>query len=114
MSINESKIVDFVGFDNNGNIVLTISDHLNWEAERNHLFLLQEKLNAYCQFIESGELCEKYPAAKGKQVVIEVVGFHDPTATALRYFDVARTAVEKEGYTLKYKKYSGGEAIDAK
>ena len=58
MSIEQTNTVDFVSIDEiSGDALLTISDHLAWdENEGAHLELLQNKLNAYLRFIESGEL----------------------------------------------------------
>ena len=52
MSIEQSDVIDFVSIDQNDNLVLTISDHLARDEELRHLFLLQEKINAYLRFLE--------------------------------------------------------------
>ena len=60
MSIDQNRVVDFIGMDLIKNeIILTISDHLEWGVT-DHLVKLQEKLNNYLSFIESGELYEAY------------------------------------------------------
>jgi hypothetical protein len=49
-------------------ISLAISDHLAWgENTNDHLYKLQEKINSYIEFIESGQMEESFPKAKGKQ-----------------------------------------------
>ena len=75
MSIDQTNVVDAIGVDNaTGDVVLTIADHLEWTGSDNeHLLLLQEKLNTYLSFVESGELLEAYPDAKGRTVLIDVV-----------------------------------------
>jgi hypothetical protein len=35
-----------------------------------HLLILQDKLNSYLRFIETGEIFESYPAAKNSSLVI--------------------------------------------
>src|SRR5437868_13420758 len=57
MSIEQTEIVDFVNSDREtGDLWLTISDHLEWDRNSGeHLVLLQNQLNAYFRFIESGE-----------------------------------------------------------
>lgn len=47
MSIDQSETVDIISQAPDGTVVLTISDHLEWDAENEHLLLLQEKLNSY-------------------------------------------------------------------
>ena len=54
MSIDQPAVIDFLWKDGpNNRAVLTISDHLDWEEEGEHLLLLQDKLNHYLEFIES-------------------------------------------------------------
>ncbi len=68
MAIEKSNIVDAVGIEKTtGDVVLTIADYLDWEtSEAQHLELLQEKLNAYLRFIESGELLESGALRRGQ------------------------------------------------
>ncbi len=74
MSIEDKDRIDFIGTrKSTGEIVLTISDHLNWDDSYSHLLMLQDKLNAYIQFIESGQILSDYPQSKGKRIVIEIV-----------------------------------------
>ena len=74
MSITENKIIDFMGIDISTNEVkLFIADHLDWsDAKGDHMFMLQDKINEYLAFIESGELLQEYPKAKGKKAIIQV------------------------------------------
>jgi hypothetical protein len=74
MSIENSEIIDFISIDNTSDeCVLTISDHLEWGIENNHLLLLQEKLNKYLAFIESGEIFDSYPKSKDRKIRIDLV-----------------------------------------
>jgi hypothetical protein len=63
MSVEQRKIIDFVGVDEEANeVILTISDHLEWDNPKSdHLLLLQDKINDYLAFIESGELLRISP-----------------------------------------------------
>ena len=45
-----------MSIDNDENVVLTITDHLEWDIENEHLLILQDKINAYLGAIEDGEL----------------------------------------------------------
>jgi hypothetical protein len=65
--------------------MLTISDHLVWGDE--HLYMLQEKINKYIDFIESGDIYEKYEQAVGKKFVIELIYRFDPLVTDLKFMD---------------------------
>ena len=96
MSIEDLESVDFIGIDNNEKVVLTISDHLEWNQE--HLLLLQEKLNLYLSFIESGEILESYPQAQGKAIKINVVCKHQPTEEALAFMGKAYSVISQAGF----------------
>lgn len=65
MTIEQLDKVDVIANDNE-KVILVISDHLEWDDQNEKLLLLQDKLNLYLSFIESGEIFEQYPIAKGK------------------------------------------------
>ena len=61
MSIDHSKLVDSCGINqDDGCCVLVIVDDREWN-DWEHLLALQEKLNNYLAFIESGEIYEVRP-----------------------------------------------------
>jgi hypothetical protein len=104
MSIEQENVIDFVAIDRaSGDLHLTITDHLPWDHnEGNHLVLLQNKLNAYLRFIESGEAFEKMPAAKGRSIVIKLVGKFSLSEQASRFFELARCRIEEAGFRLQF------------
>ncbi len=75
MTILENDKVDFIGVDRaSGAVVLTISDHLDWEEDpHHHEQVLREKVGAYQRFIESGDLLTAYPDAAHRDAVINLV-----------------------------------------
>jgi hypothetical protein len=59
MSVLDPNSVDAAGIDKeSGDVVLTISDHLEWDDANGHLLALQAKLNGYLRFVEGGDLPE--------------------------------------------------------
>jgi hypothetical protein len=104
MSVDQTEEIDFATIDEaSGDLWLTISDHLPWEQnEGNHLVLLQNKLNTYLRFIESGEIFEKVPDAKGRSIVINIVGKFPLNAKADSFFGKARAAIEGAGFRLQF------------
>jgi hypothetical protein len=75
MAIDNIDKIDLIGTDKKSDkVILTISDHLDWENEEYHLRILQDKINTYLCFIESGEIYESYPSAKNKIIEIDIVG----------------------------------------
>ena len=74
MALEEANKVDGIGIENDtGFVVLTIADAWDWQDEQKHLKALQSKLNAYVNFVESGQIWEAYPNSVGRQVVIDIV-----------------------------------------
>jgi hypothetical protein len=61
MAVDERGIIDFVSAGKDGTVTLSVADHLSWADEQQHLYRLQEKLNRYMDFINNGELAEKFP-----------------------------------------------------
>lgn len=104
MSVEQTKFIDFISTDDiSGNIRLTISDHLNWSDKRNdHLLILQNKINTYLAFIESGQLYEEYPSAKGKNVIIQVVGKYSLNDEAKKFYEIVTEIVRNAGFELQF------------
>ena len=79
MSVEKFNVVDVVSVDPKTDcVVLTISDHLDWEDTVGHQTLLQGKFNAYLAFVESGEILQAYPDAKERRVTFRVVFKYRP------------------------------------
>jgi len=104
MSIEQEKVVDIIGDDEKTNeVVLFVTDHLPWGSDASeHLHLLQNKLNSYLAFIESGELLKAHPSADKKRVVIEIRAKYKPDATANMFYDKAIKKAEEAGIGLRY------------
>ena len=103
MSIENSNVIDFISLDPAGNAVLTISDHLEWNADNEHLLLLQEKLNAYLSSIEGGDLYKKYPKAKGRKIIISLANKYSPDEEGQIFLSKVKTLLESAGYAFHQK-----------
>jgi hypothetical protein len=77
VGLEDPGVVDAIGLEPaTGFIVLAIADGFDWTDEEAHLRALQDKLNAYFAFIQTGELKEAYPDAVGRPVRIDILGRH--------------------------------------
>jgi len=85
MSIDQTEVIDFIEEDESGRIILTVSDHLEWDETGEHSLLLQDKLNSYLRFIESGEIHDSYPNSLGKPVSINIVFKYQPTESGREF-----------------------------
>src|SRR5438067_87756 len=104
MSVEQSDTVDFMSMDDaSGRVLLTISDHLDWDQhESAHLLMLQEKLNSYLRFIESGEINKKFPKAHGRPIVIRVIGKFPLSQQASLFYQKTKTAIQNAGFSLEF------------
>jgi hypothetical protein len=103
MSIEDTQVIDIISTDPNAEeVVLTATDHLEWGGKE-HLMTLQDKLNAYIAFIESGEIFESYPNAKGKKLKIDVVCKYQPDEEGRKFLAQCGEAVENAGFGFGYR-----------
>ena len=108
MSIEQTDLIDIISIDRlTGETILTISDHLDWSDSEAHLLLLQNKLNRYLAFVESGEIFRSYPKAKDRPIVFTVVFKFRPNEEGRAFLDKVRPIVESAGITLLGKVSTG-------
>jgi len=74
-----------------------ISDHLDWSDSPAYEVVLQAKLNHYLAFVESGEILESYPGAKGRLIVLSVVFNFPPDEEGREFLDRLRPIIESAG-----------------
>lgn len=111
MSVDQTNVVDAIGIDDAmGDVVLTITDHLEWsESDNDHLLLLQDKLNTYLRFIESGEMLEAYPTAKGRSVLIDVVCKYPLSQQAQGFYSQVAQIIEGAGMKFRHRLFRAGQ-----
>jgi hypothetical protein len=107
MSIAETNVVDIIAVPEwePDDVVLVITDHLEWgdEAEQGeHLLLLQEKINTYVAFIESGELLESYPPSNGKKLKIRINGLYELPEQAELFIDRVTEVLKGVGIGMEF------------
>ena len=101
MSVENKKVIDFIS-EKDDSVILTISDHLEWDEDNEHIFLLQEKIKAYLGAIESGQLNEKYPASIGKKITISVVLKYEPNEIGVSFLSYINNLLLNAGYDFDY------------
>ena len=102
MSIEDKNKIDIISTrKSNGAVVLTISDHLDWEDVTLHLKILQDKLNSYIAFIEGGQIFIDYPKSKDKQLIIEIVSQQEYTKEGIEFLEKAKPIIQSIGADLK-------------
>ena len=95
MSVERTEVIDIIGLNRETrDVVLTISDHLDWSDSIAHQTLLQNKFNACLAFVESGEILRQYPDAKDRAVVLRVVFRTSPDESGYAFLRRATEVIE--------------------
>lgn len=100
MTVEQHDVIDFIHVEPSGSAVLTISDHLPWDKVNEHLYCLQEKLNAYLRFIESGEIYQKWPDAAGHPILIDVVMKYPAPGSATGFLEKVSASIQAAGFNF--------------
>lgn len=102
MSVESSKIIDAMSLNSKGKVELTISDHLIWDLRNQHLIILQDKINSYLEFIESGEVYDKFPKAVGREFIIRIALKYFPDKSGEEFLIRVGALLYESGYDFGY------------
>lgn len=110
MALDQTEVIDWMGIEKGtGRILLTIVDEQSWDDPQTHLLLLQEKLNRYLAFLESGEVLEALSQQLSEDVdgdrpaAIQVLAKFPPNDAGLRFLAHVTEVVDGAGYELTHK-----------
>lgn len=63
LNIENTDTIDGMAYEQDtSSLILLLADGMDWSDINRHLLLLQEKLNTYIWYIDSGQYEEKYVA----------------------------------------------------
>lgn len=102
MSIGETDLIDIVARREDGSICLFLTDHLAW-GDNDHLLALQEKLNAYIAYVETGQVLELDGVTKDTQIEVSVVVMHEPDEAGRDFLFRAGEIMAKAGLPLTWR-----------
>jgi hypothetical protein len=104
MTVMETNTVDIVAPANqDGKAELVLVDQLPWKVdEGEHLVMLQDKINTYLAYVESGQLVDDFPNAKGRNVVLKINALYAPSEKGERFLAAVRPIVGQLGIELKF------------
>jgi len=101
MSLDDIEVVDAVGTEKGTNTaVLSIIDSWDWKNQEKHLAALEDKLNAYFAFVESGQIYDEYPAATGRPLRIDIISRYPMPEASRRFLEKASDAASKLNLTI--------------
>jgi hypothetical protein len=100
MTITDANTIDLLATrPGSSEVQLIVSDHLDWADIQDHCRLLQEKLNRYLAFIESGE-ANRHPqvqAIAAPTFSLKVISVYEVPAESRDFFDRARDIIQAAG-----------------
>jgi len=101
VTVQDPNLIDVTSIDKQtGDVILTISDHLDWADTIEHQQILQRKINAYLAFIESGDLLQQFPDAKGPGVTVSIVFKFKPDARGAEVSRSSNQSSRVSGFSL--------------
>ena len=101
MSITDPKKIDTMA-DGGDTLVLAVSDHLRWDIERAaHLSMLQDKLNTYVRFYESGEYMQYFDGKKFEKCRIEVHFLHKWHECFDKMLELVKDKLDAKNITIR-------------
>lgn len=110
MRLNDPNTVDYLGVEKDTEtVIVTLVDDCDWTDEKRHLSLLQEKINRYIDFVESGEVYEQLAQTTGRilprttPVKISILAKYPPEGDGLRFLEQVAQAAENVGIGLSFK-----------
>ncbi|MBV6880039.1 DUF6572 domain-containing protein [Epilithonimonas ginsengisoli] len=103
MSVEQIDKIDFISTTDEEKVELTISDHLEWDEENNHILVLQNKINAYLDYIQNGQILEVYPNLKNKDIIISLMMKYNPNEKALAFLNHCDEFMETLDLAFKWK-----------
>ena len=104
-------VIDAIGYlDTNETAYLMIFDHLEWDKDilDEHFQILQDKLNDYFMFIQTGQVEENFDKNQPfeiKNYTIFISFLHPPTRKAKYFLHEAQKTAKKIHTKIQY--YSG-------
>jgi hypothetical protein len=103
MPVDDLTVIDFVAINaTTGDVMLVISDHLEWDDENEHLYILQSKINVYLGAIENDSLYQEYPNAKDRKIVIDIKAKYEPNKTGHIFLEKVEKDLDAAGYGLHF------------
>jgi hypothetical protein len=107
MSLEAKNTSDAIGIERStGHAILTIADSSPWDEVQNHLLALQAKINVYLEFIEGRQIFEAYPAASGRQLLIDLICRFPPPSDALLFFSQVTQSCAELGIVFRHGVYN--------
>jgi len=105
MTVAEPNKVDIIARKPSSNVVkLVIADHLPWEDVHAHKLLIQEKVNTYIHFVESGQInaVREPEIPSDPDVTIRLALKHRPPSDAVEFLEQVNAFLLDNGLQFEW------------
>ena len=100
MSVTDFDKIDMMGCTDGGKCFqMVISDHLDWEDEEIHLYILQEKINAYLAMIMDREWIEQ-KRKNAEYITIMIFFLRDITENCKKFLRAVQDQLQQYGIRI--------------
>lgn len=107
MSIVDTNQIDGLAqVEKTGDLVVLIVDHLSWIVPQ-HLKLLEKKIDTALQFVQSGQIYQKYPNERKRvenkeiKIIFQLVLKYPPTKKVDENLKLIYNLLQSVGITLE-------------
>lgn len=103
MAIDNKDVIDATAYEGN-KLILQLYDHLEFDDEiiKDHMFMLQDKLNAYILFIDSKQYEETYPDASLSVYEIQIKFKYQPSDFCIEYLNHVNAKLSSMNISVVY------------
>lgn len=96
MTIENINEIDGLALDESNNeLILLITDHLEWYDELAHLNILQNKINNYLSFIENKQYKEIYPKYEIRGYLLKISFQYDLPQKGIDFLSYVADQIKK-------------------
>lgn len=103
MAIDNAEVIDATAYEGK-KLILQLYDHLEFDDEiiKEHMFMLQDKLNTYIWFIDSKQYEETYPNASLSVYEIQIKFKYQPSDFSIEYLNHVNNKLGSMNITVMF------------
>lgn len=105
LNIERTNTIDGIAYNEKDlKLVLLLADGMDWHDEKNHLLLLQEKINNYISYIEGKQYLQKY--SNVEQIEIQIKFLFKETDNCRKFLEqvekIISTSLNNTSINMEY------------
>ena len=103
MAITDKDVVDSVAYEDDL-LLLQMYDHLDFEGEfeKDHMLMLQDKLNTYIWYIDSNQYQATYSGKNFEQFLIKIFFMFEPSDLCEKFIAHVNSRLSSSNITVEY------------